>query len=208
MICMQVQPIAHGSHEVARQQSSSAPQSPSTSDGQLASPADSGDSTPSATAAAAANNRFVLPTIMESSAGSSSGSGRSHVSSDFGRHMPGSPRSSAGHSEYGFDSLDLPDQVVETVPSSSDSGQQPGTTRLTTDASGRKVLTVFVPEAVRVLKDSAKEVHEEGGSKTVKDASGDDLAAESDAETAPPISLSSLLRVRQPLLSLLLIACI
>ncbi|KAL0028831.1 hypothetical protein WJX79_010810 [Trebouxia sp. C0005] len=57
--------------------------------------------------------------------------------------------------------LELPallQQVQEVA-----SGLQPGVTSQTTDATGRTVITVVTPEEIRVLKDSAKEVHEDAG---------------------------------------------
>jgi len=117
-------------------------------------------------AAGAAARRFVLPTILESSVGSGTGSGTSHAASDCSRTFPLSPNGSMGLSELGFDAIDLP-EIIEAGPSTGDSAQS-GVTSQTTDATGRTVITVVTPEEIRVLKDSAKEVHEDAGAAKAK----------------------------------------
>ena len=124
------------------------------------------------TPAQPAATRFVLPTILESSMGS----GSSRAASEAGRNGPQSPNGSSDPSELGFDLIELPD-IVESGPSTGESSQSAISSQ-TTDASGRTVITVVVPEAVRVLKDSAKEVHGDAGGKSAKDASGDTRPAE------------------------------
>jgi len=114
--------------------------------------------------AAAAARRFVLPTILESSIGS--GSGTSRAASECSRTVPLSSNGSSGPSELGFDTIELP-EVVESGPSTKDSSVS-GMSSQTTDATGRSVITMVIPEEVRVLKDSAKEVHEDTGSKVHK----------------------------------------
>ncbi|DBA83973.1 hypothetical protein WJX77_006742 [Trebouxia sp. C0004] len=125
-------------------------------------------------AAGAAARWFVLPTILESSIGS----GTSRAASDSSRNFPLSPNGSIGLSELGFDAIELP-EIVEAGPSTGDSAQS-GVTSQTTDATGRTVITVVTPEEIRVLKDSAKEVHEDAGAMKAKAEEEDTV--EQDAE--------------------------
>ena len=83
-----------------------------------------------------------------------------------------------GLSELGFDAIELP-EIVEAGPSTGDAAQS-GVTSQTTDATGRTVITVFTPEEIRVLKDSAKEVHEHAGAVKAKVEEEDKV--EQDAE--------------------------
>lgn len=115
-------------------------------------------------AAEAAARRFVLPTILESSMGS--GSGTSHAASDSSRNFPLSPNGSIGLSELGFDAIELP-EIVEARPSTGASAQS-GVISQTTDATGRTVMTVVMPEEARVLKDSAREMHEDADAMKAK----------------------------------------
>ena len=186
--------MTSGRSQVAGQPSSSGNPASPARELQRSSSTESADSDASAAAApvaASTYRRFVLPTILESSVGSSSGSGRSHVSSEYVRTMPGSPRSSAGPSEFGFDILDLPD-IVE-APASTAEARQSGSTTVTTDPSGRTVVRVVVPEEVRVLKDSAKEVHEEGGIKKADADDAEPLSAK--PEVTALARLSNMIRV-------------
>ena len=131
-------------------------------------------------AAAAAARRFVLPTILESSIGSGSGSGTSRAASDSSRNFPLSPNGSSGLSELGFDAMELP-EIVEAGPSTGDSAQS-GVTSQTTDAAGRTVITVVTPEQIRVLKDSAKEVHEDAGAMKAKAEEEDKVEKDTEPE--------------------------
>ena len=161
--------MASGVPQASAQHSGQGSQSASASEAQHTdTPAQPSGSTAAANAAA----RFVLPTILESSMGS----GSSRAASEAGRNGPQSPNGSSDPSELGFDLIELPD-IVESGPSTGESSQSAISSQ-TTDASGRTVITVVVPEAVRVLKDSAKEVHGDAGGKSAKDASGDTQPAE------------------------------
>ena len=138
-------------------------------------------------AAGAAARRFVLPTILESSIGSGTGSGTSRAASDSSRNFPHSPNGSMGLSELGFDAIELP-EIVEAGPSTGDAAQS-GVTSQTTDATGRTVITVFTPEEIRVLKDSAKEVHEDAGAAKAK-------AEEEEQDAEPDVDLVAQSRER------------
>ena len=140
--------------------------------------------------AAAAARRFVLPTILESSLGSGTGSGGSECS----RTVPLSPHGSSGRSELVFDVMELP----EIVEASSEDPSQAVVSSQTTDAAGRPVITVVTPEGVRVLKDSAKEVHEEvGGTLKVKAAEEDEPAADPIAQSRETASRMLMVRMLQ-----------
>ena len=79
--------------------------------------------------------------------------------------------------------MELP-EIIEATQVTGDSAQA-GVTSQTTDAQGRPVITVVIPEEVRVLKDSAKEVHEDtGGSKVPK---GEGQAPEGPEEASLPV---------------------
>lgn len=140
--------------------------------------------------AAAAARRFVLPTILESSLGSGTGSGGSECS----RTVPLSPHGSSGRSELGFDVMELP-EIVEAGPSSSEDPSQVVVSSQMVDAAGRPVITVVTPEGVRVLKDSAKEVHEEGGTLKVKAAEEDEPAADPVAQSRETASRMLMVRM-------------
>ena len=133
----------------------------------------------------------MLPTILESSLGSGTGSGGSECS----RTVPLSPHGSSGRSELGFDVMELP-EIVEAGPSSSEDPSQAVVSSQMVDAAGRPVITVVTPEGVRVLKDSAKEVHEEGGGTLkVKAAEEDEPAADPVAQSRETASRMLMVRV-------------
>ncbi len=100
-----------------------------------------------------------------------------------------------GLSELGFDAIDLP-EIIEAGPSTGDSSQS-GVTSQTTDATGRMVITVVMPEEIRVLKDSAKEVHEDAGSVKAKaEEEGQDAELDVDLVAQSRESASRMLTVR------------
>ena len=138
-------------------------------------------------AAGATARRFVLPTILESSMASGTGSGTSHAASDSSRNFPLSPNGSMGLSELGFDAIDLP-EIIEAGPMTGDSSQSVVTSQ-TTDATGRTVITVVTPEEIRGLKDSAKEVHEDAGAAKAK-------AEEEEQDAEPDVDLVAQSRER------------
>lgn len=114
--------------------------------------------TPLAPPAAA---EHYLPTITESAHStansSSAASARTHS------EELGSPDSGQAASEFAFDSLDIP-VVVETRTVAGESAEGGGVARQITEA-GQEVITVVLSEEERQLKDSAKEMHEQGKGK-------------------------------------------
>ena len=135
---------------------------------------------------------LLLSTILESSLGS--GSSPSQAASESSRNIPHSPNGSSDPSELGFDYMELP-EIIEATQVTGDSAQA-GVTSQTTDARGRPVITVVLPEEVRVLKDSAKEVHEEAGGSKVPKGKGQAPTGPEDASlpvraAAPPATVCS-----------------
>ena len=128
--------------------------------------------------------RLLLSTILESSQGS--GSAPSQAGSESGCNSvagPDSPDGSSNHSELSFDAMDLL-EVIEVSPSAADPNQT-GVTSQTRDAWGRPIITVVLPEEVRVLKDSAREVHEEAGGSKLGKGQGSPSEQEANADPSP-----------------------
>ena len=114
--------------------------------------------TPPAPPAAA---EHYLPTITESA--HSTANSPSAASARTRSEELGSPDSRQAASEFAFDSLDIP-VVVETRTVAGESAEGSVVARQITEA-GQEVITVVLSEEERQLKDSAKEMHEQGKGK-------------------------------------------
>ena len=101
-----------------------------------------------------------LPTIIESalSTANSSSAASAHHEEEMS-----SRESEQAASEFAFDSLDVPD-VVETQVAAGPGAGESVMERQITEA-GQEVVTVVLSEEERQLRDSAKEMHEQGTGK-------------------------------------------